>query len=65
MPTRMTQDEFIGRAIQVHGARYDYSKTTWAIKREPITVICREYGRIHLNAKGPSPRERLSGIQSA
>lgn len=41
---RVSNDEFIKRAIKIHGDTYDYSKTFYTGMHEPIIVICKEHG---------------------
>lgn len=44
MPPRITQEEFIAKARQVHGDRFDYSMTIYKTYAEKVTIICREHG---------------------
>jgi len=39
-----TQDEFIDKAMEIHGNRYDYSKVAYTRSNHKITIICREHG---------------------
>ena len=41
---RITNEEFIKRALKVHGDTYDYSKTIYNGMHKPIIVICKEHG---------------------
>ncbi|MCG6202758.1 GIY-YIG nuclease family protein [Psychromonas antarctica] len=50
--TKPTQEQFIARAIAVHGDRYDYSKTVYSLNKDPITIICREHGEFSLYSAG-------------
>ena len=36
----LTQDEFIERAIKIHGDKYDYTNTTYVSYRNNISVMC-------------------------
>ena len=51
-------DEFIKKAKQVHGDRYDYSKTEYKTSKEKVCIICPEHGEFwqtplnHLNGAG-------------
>lgn len=53
-------EEFIQKAISIHGNKYDYSKTQFRDSREHITIICKEHGEFsqiagnHLLGKGCS-----------
>jgi len=54
----LTTDEFIAKAIVVHGDKYDYSKSVYDKSLLPITIICKEHGEFiqrpndHLNGRG-------------
>ena len=54
---RNTED-FISKAKQVHGNRYDYSKTIYKGQNIPVTIICPEHGEFtikpcyHLDGNG-------------
>ena len=41
---KLTTKEFIERAKQVHGNKYDYSKTIYVNKRTKVCIICPEHG---------------------
>lgn len=41
---RIGRDEFIRRAIAIHGNRYDYSRVIYHRKDEKVEIICREHG---------------------
>lgn len=47
---------FIQRAKQVHGDRYDYSKTHYVDAITPITIICKKHGEFQQN-----PSNHLQG----
>ena len=40
----MSENDFIARAIKVHGNTYDYSKVDYKGAKEKITIICPEHG---------------------
>lgn len=40
----MTTDEFITRAISVHGDRFDYASTVYVNSRTPVSIRCKEHG---------------------
>lgn len=44
MSKRVTTTDFINRAREVHGDRYDYSKVTYVIAKNYVTIICPEHG---------------------
>ena len=41
---RKTTQEFIKEAKEVHGDKYDYSKTVYLNQYEPVCIICPEHG---------------------
>lgn len=55
---RLTTEEFIKRAIKIHGNKYDYSKVEYKKCDEKICIICPEHGEFwqlpskHLNGQG-------------
>src|SRR5690606_20291518 len=44
MPTRLTKDEFISKAIAVHGDRYDYSKVVFINTKTKVEISCVTHG---------------------
>ena len=40
MAKKLTQEEFIEKAKEKHGDKYDYSKTKYVNARTLITIIC-------------------------
>ena len=42
MPGKLTTEEFIKRAREVHGDKYDYSKVDYKNIREKVCIICKE-----------------------
>ncbi|RTK96772.1 MAG: hypothetical protein EKK64_03020 [Neisseriaceae bacterium] len=42
--TRLSQDEFLKRAKEIHGDKYDYSKVSYVKSDEFITVVCPIHG---------------------
>ena len=44
MSKKVTTQDFISRAREVHGDRYDYSKLVYVSATTPITIICPEHG---------------------
>ena len=44
MARRLTQEEFLEKAIEVHGSRFDYSKTEYINTRQNIIIICKKHG---------------------
>lgn len=41
---KLTTDEFISKAISVHGDEYDYSKTVYINKRTKVIITCKKHG---------------------
>ena len=60
--TRMTTEEFIKRAREIHGDKYDYSKTIYKNIMTKVCIICPEHGEFkqtpndHLNRKRNCPK---------
>ena len=56
--TKLNTEEFIKRAIQKHGNKYDYSKAEYINSKTKICIICPEHGEFwqtpnnHLNGSG-------------
>jgi hypothetical protein len=44
MSKKVTTQDFISRAREVHGDRYDYSKSVYVSATTPMTIICPEHG---------------------
>ena len=55
---KMTTEEFISRAKEVHGDKYDYSKVKYTSYSAKVCIICPEHGEFwqtpgqHLSGKG-------------
>ena len=55
---RLTTEEFIRRAREIHGDKYDYSKTVYTGRKNEVIVICPIHGEFkiiadsHLNGSG-------------
>lgn len=44
MGTKFTTKDFIEKAKQTHGDRYDYSNTVYTRSRDKVTITCRKHG---------------------
>ena len=53
---RLTTEEFIKKAKEKHGDKYDYSKTVYVNNRTKVCVICKEHGEFFTY-----PSSHLSG----
>ena len=55
---KMTNEEFIAKAREVHGDKYDYSKTVYKDSETKVCIICPEHGEFwktpydHLKGQG-------------
>ena len=55
---RMTQDEFIRKAREKHGTKYDYSKVRYTLANEYVTIVCPIHGEFkqtptaHMTGRG-------------
>lgn len=53
-----TTDEFIKKAQEIHGSKYDYSSTIYQTKKHKVTIICKIHGQFqqlayeHLRGRG-------------
>lgn len=41
---RMDQKEFVRRAVQIHGERYDYSQLIYQTSKKKIDIVCKSHG---------------------
>ena len=46
----MTQEEFILRAAEVHGGKYDYSKVVYINSQKHVTIVCPAHGEFSQSA---------------
>ena len=57
---KLTNEEFIEKAKEIHGDKYDYSKVEYINNKTPVTIICSKHGEFqqtpngHLQGKGCS-----------
>ena len=69
---KLTTEEFIKKAREMHGDRYDYSKVEYVSYRSKVCIICPKHGEfwqrpdIHLQGKGcpKCGRERIAASSS-
>lgn len=60
MSKRLTTGEFISKAKEIHGDKYDYSKVEYVNAHTPVCIICPEHGQFlqmpsnHLKGRGCS-----------
>jgi hypothetical protein len=56
--SRLTQEDFVARAQQMHGNKYSYEKTRFKTVHDPVTIICPFHGPFeqlaekHLRGRG-------------
>ena len=54
-------EDFISKAIAVHGNRYDYSESIYVNSKTKVSIVCREHGKFltrpsdHVNSKSGCP----------
>lgn len=53
---KLTTEEFIKKAREVHGDRYDYSKVEYVNKKTKVCIVCSKHGEFT-----QSPQKHLSG----
>ena len=46
----MTTEEFIKKAIEVHGDKYDYSKAEYTVRKGKVHIICPKHGDFYQQA---------------
>jgi len=47
MPKKLTTEEFISRAVQLHGTKYDYSKVKYVSSDTKVCMICGIHGEFY------------------
>ena len=58
MSNRKTKEQFIEKAIEIHGDKYDYSKVEYKKAIDKVILICKEHGEflqqsnLHLMGSG-------------
>lgn len=58
MPRKLTTEEFIQKAINIHGKIYNYSAAVYTNSHTDVTIICKQHGEFkqrpnnHLNGAG-------------
>ena len=57
MKNRMTQEEFLLKAREVHGWKYDYSKVNYVNTDTKVCIICPEHGEFW-----QTPHHHLKGV---
>ena len=71
MAQRLTQEEFIARAREVHGGKYDYSKAEYKNIDTKVCIICPIHGEFwqtpycHINKKYGCPTCKVDKISKA
>ena len=48
MPKKQTKEDFLGKALQMHGEKCDYSKVEYIDSKTKVTIICPEHGEFRL-----------------
>jgi len=56
MPKKLTTEEFIEKAIKIHGDKYNYSKVEYIKSKEIISIVCKKHGEFK-----QSPNVHLKG----
>lgn len=65
MGKKVTTKDFIKKAIEVHGDRYDYSKVVYRDSKTKVTIICNEHGefeQLPSNHLKPCHCPKCSGV---
>ena len=58
MSRRLTTEEFIAKAREVHGDRYDYSLVEYKTARDKVSIVC-------AGSTGCSTSPQITTVQSA
>ena len=53
----MTKEEFLKKAKEVHGGKYDYSKVRYSDADTRVSIICPKHGKFLI-----TPREHIQGV---
>jgi len=67
--SRLTQKDFLKRAQNVHGDRYNYSQVRYANANTKVKIICKEHGAFwqtpgsHINMKSGCPKCKTKGVR--
>jgi len=61
MTRKLTTEEFIEKARELHGDRYDYSEVKYDGNRRKVVIICNEHGRFQQQAANHASRTRPTG----
>ena len=68
---RLGKDEFIKRANNIHGDRYDYSEVEYVNNQTPVKIYCREHGLFnqrpanHIQGKQGCPKCGLKKLKTS
>lgn len=63
---RSTTEEFIKKAKEIHGNKYDYSYTIYKTSLKPVIILCKQHGyfqqkpNVHLTGSGCTKCSKLS-----
>ena len=64
MSKKHTLEEFIKEAVELHGNKYDYSKTDYVNAKTKVCIVCPEHGEFwptpdkHINRRQGCPKWR-------
>lgn len=56
MARKLSEKEFVERAIQKHGALYDYTNTVYVTSRDKVEITCKQHGKFY-----QLPHQHLAG----
>lgn len=60
MPNKLSASDFIERASEVHGGKYDYSRVVYVNNKEKVCIVCPEHGEFY---QTPDAHMRGGGCQ--
>ena len=70
MGKKITTEEWVKKAISVHGKKYDYSKVQYISAKEDVCIICHEHGEFmqrpdnHIHGQGCPKCGRVGVVSS-
>ena len=56
MPKKLTKEEFIKKANEVHNSKYDYSNVDYKHSKIKVCIICQKHGEFF-----QKPHEHMNG----
>lgn len=61
MPVKLTTEQFIEKAISVHGSKYDYSLVEYKTAKEKVTIQCPTHGVFYMTPNNHTHKTNSQG----